>query len=162
MRLTGLNRNQYDTLLPAAPPAPFTAGYGNTRHQPLWRESDLQAWVDLAERMKATLTHQRQRPENYSDHQAVNVVAGMVVTWRLWYRPGAGYDMLTWWFSTPRGWYVSNDARTWMSTDEMVRPTAYRYVPVASPSGMAITARATAMQLRKRIENALAENQPVR
>lgn len=69
---------------------------------------------------------------NFSDHNAVNQIGSTRVTWKLWWRPTSAGTML-WWFSTPRGWYCSeDDGTTWQPAETHVRPSDFRYICVGS------------------------------
>lgn len=97
----------------------------------------------------------RRKPSTYSDHRAVNQLGGTVITWKLWWRNTHDGGAM-WWFSTPQGWYVSNDdGRSWDFADVMIRPGDYRYHCVTgnvTPGLGTLVILRSAEKLRRRIE----------
>lgn len=136
-----------------APPPEYTIVRGD-QTQPLWSRASLDRW-------RAYHAGDASKPDHknysgYSDHNAVNRVGPTTVTWKLsWRNTYDGGAM--WWFSTPKGWYVSNDdGATWDFADVMVRPTDYRYFSVTANavskgSAVAMVLR-SATKLRRTIE----------
>jgi hypothetical protein len=110
-----------------APTPEFTVMRGDLT-QPLWTEGSLDRWRAYHAGDVSGPDHGRY--SGYSDHNAVNQVGPVTVTWKLSWR--CMYDGgALWLFSTPRGWYISNDdGVTWDFADTMVRPTGYRYFSV--------------------------------
>lgn len=93
----------------------------------LWTVESLDAWRAYHAGGGSVPSH---RTNGYSDHNAVNQVGPVTVTWKLWWRP-RGDGMVQWWFSTPQGWYCSDDdGRVWRHAETMVRPSDYRYISV--------------------------------
>lgn len=107
-----------------APRAEFTTMRGS-RSQPLWTEFGVDRWRAYHAGDHSVPRHRK--ADGYSDHKAVNQVGPVTVTWKLAWRPTFDGGVM-WWFSTPRGWYVSNDdGQTWDFADTMIRPGDYRY-----------------------------------
>ena len=90
-----------------------------TTHQggnktPLWTQQGKDSWADYMEERNG------QRPGSFDPLSAINVVNHEPVTWKLWWQalPSGG---TRWWFSTPRGWYYSEDdnGRHWRDCNRM-------------------------------------------
>lgn len=111
----------------SGPPPDFTAHRG-ARPMMLWTDESVNRW--RAYYMSETSTSGLRRFDSYSDHNAVNQVGSLTITWKLWWRNTHDGGAM-WWFSTPKGWFVSNDdGRSWDFADVMVRPGDYRYISV--------------------------------
>lgn len=134
-----------------APPPSFEMRRTEGVMVALWTEADLERWK--AFHRGATWVP---KPDGYSDHNAVNQVGNLEVTWKLWWRPLPDGEVM-WWFSTPRGWFVSIDnGRSWSDTDTLTRPGDYRYYHVngnvtMQPSATKAVLR-SAEALRMRLE----------
>lgn len=120
----------------------------------LWTESGLRRWEAYYASL-GSIPPRISRHSAYSDHRAINRVGQLTVSWKLWWR--CCFDGGTvWWFSTPQGWWVSeNDGRDWRNAEAMIRPTDYRYHCVSSnaPPTPAIAAvLRSATRLRQRLE----------
>lgn len=115
---------------PAAPQPPFKTAAGGRNVMPLWLAVQLPQW--RAFHASTTSVPNRDRYVSYSDHNAVNKVNNLTVTYKLWWR--CTHDGGTmWWFSTPQGWWTStDDGRTWQATGLQVRPADYHYYCVNS------------------------------
>lgn len=136
-----------------APQARFTAVRGS-RMTLFWTADALDHW--RAYYAGADSIPRVQRTSGYSDHNAVNQVGNQTVTWKLsWRNTHDGGAM--WWFSTPDGWYVSNDdGRTWDYADVMIRPGDYRYFHVTgnvNPARHVATVLRSATKLRQRLQS---------
>lgn len=124
------------------PPADFVAVRGKV-DQPLWTAASVDQWRAYHAGDASIPSHHR--GASYSDHNAVNQVGPVTVTWKLWWRNTHDGGAM-WWFSTPQGWYVSDDdGRTWDYADVMVRPGDYHYFSV---NGSVIARGAVAAVLR--------------
>jgi hypothetical protein len=96
----------------------------------LWTEQSLVRWQAYHAGTGASPTR---RYDGYSDHNAVNRIGPLTVTWKLWWQPAATGDSTTWWLSSPAGWWVStDDGESWWCTELMIRPTDNRYISVNS------------------------------
>lgn len=117
-----------------SPPADFVIVRGS--EQPLWTSASVDHWRAYFASGESVPRHRIAAPgvrrplaksPPYSDHNAVNQVGPVTVTWKLWWRATRDGGTM-WWFSTPDGWYVSNDdGVTWDDADVMIRPQGYRY-----------------------------------
>lgn len=134
-----------------AVPPEFTVMRGDLT-QPLWSEGSLDRWRAYCAGESSLPKHSRYA--GYSDHKAVNQVGPVTVTWKLWWRCLSDGGAL-WWFSTPKGWYASNDdGRTWSFTDTMIRPPGHRYYSVnadITPKGAVAAVLRSAEKLRRSI-----------
>lgn len=148
---------------PGAPAADFEIYRGKVA-QELWTEASFDHWRAFFASQLSVPRHSKARPEArrrpgtqpYSDHQAFNQVGPMVVTWKLWWR--CTFDGGTmWWFSTPKGWWVSNDdGQTWDDADVMERPGDYHYFCVngnVRPKPHVTNVLRSAEKLRQRLED---------
>lgn len=142
--ILGVTRNWVlaHMIRPESPREEFTAIRGKTQ-QPLWTARGVDEWRAYHAGDGSIPRHHKAGA--YSDHNAVNQVGPVTVTWKLWWRclPDGG---VLWWFSTPDGWYASHDdGITWSRTDTMVRPSDYHYYSVNTN---AMVNRATVAVLR--------------
>lgn len=136
------------------PPPDFCVQRGG-KMAPLWSPVSIDRW--RAYHASSASLPKVERYLTFSDHNAVNQVGGLMVTWKLWWRNT--YDGgAMWWFSTPDGWYVSDDdGRTWDFADTMVRPGGYHYFSVngnVNPNRAVAGILRTAHQLKQRLEAA--------
>ena len=136
-----------------APRPEFTAHIGGRSPILLWPEHDMVRWEAYYASLgsiPATVTAH----SAYSDHRAVNMLRKTTVTWKLWWRCSS--DGPVWWFSTPAGWWVSDDdGRGWRDAGCMIRPTEYHYFSVngtAKPSPALSGIIRSATKLRRRLE----------
>lgn len=141
---------------PSAPRAEYTITSNRSGPILLWSQQGVMRWQAFHASCESTPPV---RFFSYSDHNAVNRVGGIDVTWKLWWR--TVFDGGTqWWFSTPQGWWTSvDDGRSWQFTDMTVRPGDYRYQSVNANvmvrGAMAAVLR-SAHALRQRLESEVA------
>jgi hypothetical protein len=136
-----------------APPAAFRVHTGGKDPMLLWTEQAVARWRAFYASVESIPS--TGRFFEYSDHQAVNMVRNQVmVTWKLWWK-NTWDGKAQWWFSTPNGWWTSDDdGRTWSDTGLMVRPQDYRYYAVngnAKPSTAVAAVLRSALELGKKI-----------
>lgn len=132
-RELNLTRHRIYSLMSKGAPLPTYEAFTNSkRSQSFWTEAAVEQWrtfvADLERHPYSTRSHPVPPADGaFSDHKAVNIIGdGHVVTWRLWFQP----TTTTWWFSTPYGWYVSDDGASWRDTGRMMKPPGgYRPVP---------------------------------
>ena len=121
--------------------------------QPLWTVAGLDRWRGYFAGGKSIPRHRT--GDAYSDHKAVNQVGPVTVTWKLWWRC-TGDGGVLWWYSTPEGWYVSNnDGQSWDFTGTPIRPSDYRYYSVNTydtVKGATSAVLRSADRLRQRLE----------
>lgn len=138
-----------------APPADYEWFRGKTA-MPLWSGASLGHWRAYHASGESTPRTTARHVATFSDHNAVNQMGPVTVTWKLWWR-NTHDGGASWWFSTPRGWWVSeDDGRTWKPSETMVRPSDYRYYSVngcVRPKGAVAAVLREAGKLRRWIEN---------
>lgn len=138
----------------SAPPPDFQAQIKGGKIALLWTEVSMDRWRAFRASVDPIAPRVR-KYSSYSDHNAVNAIAGSTITWKLWSRPMCDGGTL-WWFSTPRGWYASNnDGVTWDFTDTMIRPVGYRYSCVngsVTPTTSVAAILRSAGKLRRELE----------
>jgi hypothetical protein len=137
-----------------APQPDFEAAAGR-KMMMLWTQASVDRWRAYhASELCLPIT---EHYASFSDHNAVNRVGRIEVTWKLWWRNTFDGGAM-WWYSTPRGWYVSNnDGRTWEDADVMVKPGGYHYFAVngnVTPQRHVANVLRSAAELRQRLENA--------
>lgn len=115
---------------PGSPRPEYEVIDRNGRKTPLWSDRGVEQWRLYLENLK--VDPKTGKSTAYSDHNALNRIRFMSVTWKLWW--SNVWDGGTkWWFSTPQGWYTSiDDGKTWVPTGEMVRPNDNRYYAVSA------------------------------
>lgn len=155
-------RQHLDGRLDKGPPAAFyTVSTEGGRVQPFWTIKGIEQWRTFFEEFDHKADEPAQVPATaFSDHKAVNVVAGLHVTWRLWWKPAVD-DGVVWWLSTPFGWYRSGDGGiNWVNTHQDVRPPG-RYFPAAKGrmDGAVGIARRGAHALQRRLEKGMEKNE---
>jgi hypothetical protein len=139
-----------------APRPQFEARYGGKDPIQLWTEDGVKHWYAyIASSDSMPQKASSRRFDNYSDHRAVNMIRGSMSTWKLWWRCTHDGGTL-WWFSTPVGWWTSeDDGRTWSNTELDIRPNDYRYYCVngsVTPKGALLGVLESATKLRHRLE----------
>lgn len=139
---------------PAAPKADFEYVNQGGQRTLLWTERSIGLWARYFRllRGKKRSGPRLVRTINFSDHWTVNTVGSATVTWKLWWR-NLWDGRTQWWFSTPNGWYTSdNDGTTWEATGLTERPgdTSYYFVPSNSEaSGLTAQILDSAARLRR-------------
>ena len=138
-----------------APKAAYQVVSNTGRIQYLWDQAGLEEWHRLIterEELRAGRVPRKRRAASespfgvkqgkaFSDHNAVNQVGKVMITWRLWWQDDPQWpDSTIWWFSTPEGWFTSkNDGRSWekhgdgVTDDGMRRPSGPVYHAVNDP-----------------------------
>lgn len=122
----------------------------------LWNDTELDQWraFHASQAWVPSVKIRRRKVDPYSDHKAVNHVRSRAITWKLWWHNS--FEGPVWWFSTPQGWYNSNDdGRHWHLSGLDVRPEVFSYYAVngtARPGGHVATILRSAANLRDMIE----------
>lgn len=157
--MLGVSRNWIHMQMPNGAPKPdFVAQVRGGKLWQLWTSQGVDRWRAFhASEMSIPNTT---RFISFSDHNTSNRLpggakGGHVITWKLWWQ--CSHDGgATWWFSTPQGWYVSNDdGETWTNTGLQVRPGEYRYYSIvgdAVPKPYVARILRSSERLRKIIE----------
>lgn len=142
----------------SSPPPDFVAvARGGKNLNNLWTEASLVRW----QAYHASTEPQSgiKRYSGYSDHNAVNMVGSLTVTWKLWWQPAPNGDSPVWWLSTPEGWWTStSDGRMWVPTGLMTRPVDNRYVSVTGnvkPGTVVAVVLASIARVREQIEGSV-------
>lgn len=119
----------------------------------LWTAAQLDQWLAF-HASQSPNPRPNTRKNLYSDHKAVNNTKGQLVTWKLWWHNGYGGPV--WWYSTPQGWYNSNDdGENWWLTGLDVRPDHFTYFAIngdARPGGHLARMLRSAAVLRESVE----------
>ena len=152
-----VNRHMYlDPSLAAGFEGPNMGGKEPITH--LWSEEGLNRWMRYVASNESLPKAGLIRNAKYSDHKAVNIIAGgHRLSWKLWWRckPDGATQ---WWYSTPDGWYTSDDyGQEWVRTGKDVRDTDYHYYCVNTydtvrQGSCVVSVLRSCHQLRKRLE----------
>lgn len=115
-----------------SPQPDYETMHGESR-QLLWTKASLDSW--RAYHASAESVPNQALGRGYSDHRAVNKFGYHMVTWKLWWHP-LGDGGTKWWYSTPLGWYTSeDDGKMWDPYGSMTRPKDYHYYSVVQGVG---------------------------
>lgn len=150
-----LGTHRHWVLKSKGPEPDFQARFHGANPVMLWTERSVERW--RAYHASPQSIPGGGRYTSYSDHRAVNQMGPTTVTWKLWWRPT--FDGGTQcWFSTPVGWYVSeDDGENWRHTGAMDRPSDFTYVAIngnGTPTSWITIVLHRASKIRQRLEAA--------